>query len=70
MCPAVTSRWVPRGCYDGVDVADAGRDPQLRPGIETIGTYTEAKVPFFWDAIRKADNWAQECAWIAGPSDH
>jgi GrpB-like predicted nucleotidyltransferase (UPF0157 family) len=32
--------------------------------------YTEAKVPFFWDTIRKADNWAQECGWIAGPSDH
>jgi GrpB-like predicted nucleotidyltransferase (UPF0157 family) len=30
--------------------------------------YTEAKVPFFWDAIRKADTWAQaECGWIAGP---
>jgi GrpB-like predicted nucleotidyltransferase (UPF0157 family) len=31
--------------------------------------YTEAKVPFFWDTIRKADSWAQECGWVAGPSD-
>jgi GrpB-like predicted nucleotidyltransferase (UPF0157 family) len=31
--------------------------------------YTEAKVPFFWEAIRQADEWAQRQGWIPGPSD-
>lgn len=31
--------------------------------------YTEAKVPFFWDTIRRADEWAQERGWSPGHSD-
>lgn len=31
--------------------------------------YTEAKVPFFWEAIRRADDWAQVTGWEPGPSD-
>lgn len=31
--------------------------------------YTEAKVPFFWEAIRRADEWAQRTGWEPGPSD-
>ena len=31
--------------------------------------YTEAKVPFFWEAIRRADEWAQRHGWSPGPSD-
>jgi GrpB-like predicted nucleotidyltransferase (UPF0157 family) len=31
--------------------------------------YVEAKVPFFWDAIRQADEWAQRRGWTPGPSD-
>ena len=31
--------------------------------------YTEAKVPYFWETIRKADEWAQANGWTAGPGD-
>jgi GrpB-like predicted nucleotidyltransferase (UPF0157 family) len=31
--------------------------------------YTDAKVPWFWDAIRRADDWAQRTGWEPGPSD-
>jgi GrpB-like predicted nucleotidyltransferase (UPF0157 family) len=31
--------------------------------------YTEAKVPFFWEVIREADEWAQAHGWSPGPSD-
>jgi GrpB-like predicted nucleotidyltransferase (UPF0157 family) len=30
---------------------------------------TEAKVPFFWEAIRRADDWAQRTGLEPGPSD-
>jgi GrpB-like predicted nucleotidyltransferase (UPF0157 family) len=31
--------------------------------------YTDAKVPYFWEAIRRADDWAQATGWEPGPSD-
>jgi GrpB-like predicted nucleotidyltransferase (UPF0157 family) len=31
--------------------------------------YTEAKVPFFWEVIRRADAWSQAHGWSPGPSD-
>jgi GrpB-like predicted nucleotidyltransferase (UPF0157 family) len=31
--------------------------------------YVEAKVPFFWETIRRADEWAQAQGWTAPPSD-
>jgi GrpB-like predicted nucleotidyltransferase (UPF0157 family) len=31
--------------------------------------YTEAKVPFVWEVIRQADQWAQARGWLPGPSD-
>jgi GrpB-like predicted nucleotidyltransferase (UPF0157 family) len=31
--------------------------------------YTEAKVPFMWEVIRRADEWAQAKGWLPGPSD-
>jgi GrpB-like predicted nucleotidyltransferase (UPF0157 family) len=31
--------------------------------------YTDAKVPFFWEVIRRADSWAQQTGWGPGPSD-
>jgi GrpB-like predicted nucleotidyltransferase (UPF0157 family) len=31
--------------------------------------YTDAKVPFLWEVIRKADQWAQVRGWLPGPSD-
>jgi GrpB-like predicted nucleotidyltransferase (UPF0157 family) len=31
--------------------------------------YTDAKVPFFWEVIRRADDWAQRTGWEPGPSD-
>ncbi|MEU2607702.1 GrpB family protein [Streptomyces albus] len=31
--------------------------------------YVEAKDPFVWDIIRRADAWAQSIGWTPGPSD-
>jgi GrpB-like predicted nucleotidyltransferase (UPF0157 family) len=31
--------------------------------------YTDAKVPFSWEVIRRADDWAQQTGWEPGPSD-
>ncbi|WP_405060838.1 GrpB family protein [Kribbella sp. NBC_01505] len=31
--------------------------------------YTDAKSPWIWDAIRQADEWAQETGWEAPPGD-
>jgi GrpB-like predicted nucleotidyltransferase (UPF0157 family) len=31
--------------------------------------YTEAKSPFIWDVMRRADAWAQEVGWKPGASD-
>jgi GrpB-like predicted nucleotidyltransferase (UPF0157 family) len=31
--------------------------------------YTDAKVPFMWEVIRRADEWAQARGWRPGPSD-
>jgi GrpB-like predicted nucleotidyltransferase (UPF0157 family) len=32
-------------------------------------TYTDAKGPFLWETMVKADAWAQEIGWEPGPSD-
>ncbi len=37
-------------------------------GDDRVG-YTDAKGPFIWEMMRKADAWAQESGWAAGPSD-
>ncbi len=31
--------------------------------------YTEAKTPFIWEVMRRADRWSQEIGWQPGPSD-
>ena len=31
--------------------------------------YTDAKVPFTWDLVRRADVWAQRVGWEPGRSD-
>jgi GrpB-like predicted nucleotidyltransferase (UPF0157 family) len=31
--------------------------------------YTDAKGPFLWEIIRRADDWAQAQGWLPGPSD-
>ncbi len=33
------------------------------------GAYTEAKVPFTWEIMQRADRWSQEIEWVPGPSD-
>jgi GrpB-like predicted nucleotidyltransferase (UPF0157 family) len=31
--------------------------------------YTDAKNPYVWEVIRRADEWAQLQGWSPGPSD-
>ena len=31
--------------------------------------YTDAKGPFLWEVIRRADEWAQAQGWQSGPTD-
>jgi GrpB-like predicted nucleotidyltransferase (UPF0157 family) len=40
----------------------------LRFGEDRHG-YTDAKLPFMWEVIRRADEWAQARGWQPGPSD-
>jgi len=37
-------------------------------GDDRLG-YTEAKGPFIWETIQKADRWSQDTGWEPGPSD-
>ncbi len=37
-------------------------------GEDRLG-YTEAKGPFIWEIIQKADRWSQKVGWEPGPSD-
>jgi GrpB-like predicted nucleotidyltransferase (UPF0157 family) len=49
--------------YDAVK-----RDLALKFGDDRHA-YTDAKVPFMWQVIRQADDWAQAHGWQPGPSD-
>jgi GrpB-like predicted nucleotidyltransferase (UPF0157 family) len=31
--------------------------------------YTEAKIPFIWAVMSRADRWSQDVGWVPGPSD-
>jgi GrpB-like predicted nucleotidyltransferase (UPF0157 family) len=31
--------------------------------------YTDAKGPFIWEIMRRADRWSQQVGWVPGPSD-
>jgi GrpB-like predicted nucleotidyltransferase (UPF0157 family) len=43
---------------------------QLAPLLATDRhAYTEAKVPFTWEVLYHADDWAQQTGWEPGPSD-
>ncbi|MBE3558352.1 MAG: GrpB family protein [Ktedonobacteraceae bacterium] len=37
--------------------------------VEERVAYTEAKVPFTWQVIAQADEWARRTGWLPGPSD-
>ncbi len=37
--------------------------PEQRPD------YADAKAPFIWETIRRADDWAQATGWEPPPSD-
>jgi GrpB-like predicted nucleotidyltransferase (UPF0157 family) len=39
------------------------------PRVEDRATYTEAKSPFIWNVMARADAWAQQTGWCAGISD-
>ena len=31
--------------------------------------YTEAKGPYLWEIMKRADRWSQETGWVPGPTD-
>lgn len=37
-------------------------------GDDRLG-YTDAKAPFIWETMARADGWSQEIGWELGPSD-
>ena len=60
--------------YLGTHADDAAAYENLKRRLAAQFThdgaaYTNAKVPFFWDVIRRADQWAQQSGWEPGPSD-
>jgi GrpB-like predicted nucleotidyltransferase (UPF0157 family) len=38
-------------------------------GSTAVSGYLDAKTPIIWDALRRADQWAQATGWEPGPSD-
>lgn len=60
--------------YMRVHPVDASRYAELKYalaaqyGHDRQG-YTEAKAPFTWEIMRKADRWSQEIGWKPGPTD-
>jgi GrpB-like predicted nucleotidyltransferase (UPF0157 family) len=53
---------------------DAGEYAELKRRLaerhrDDRRAYTEAKVPFTWQIVRRADEWAQANGWAPGPSD-
>ncbi len=53
---------------DAARYADTKRTLADRHGDDRVG-YTDAKAPFIWDAMTRADRWSQETGWEPGPSD-
>jgi GrpB-like predicted nucleotidyltransferase (UPF0157 family) len=37
--------------------------------VEDRAAYTDAKAPFIWETISRADRWAQHTGWLPAPSD-
>ena len=53
---------------------DARRYAEVKYGLATQyghdrQGYTEAKTPFIWETMLKADRWSQVVGWEPGPSD-
>jgi GrpB-like predicted nucleotidyltransferase (UPF0157 family) len=53
---------------------DARRYAQLKQRLAVRyrndrGGYTEAKGPFVWETLARADRWSQETGWAPGPAD-
>jgi len=38
-------------------------------GVKGRPAYTEAKGPFIWEIMARADAWAQRTGWMPGPTD-
>jgi GrpB-like predicted nucleotidyltransferase (UPF0157 family) len=56
-----------------VQVSVAALEPltAFKQPLERLGYVyrADAKVPFMWEVIRQADEWAQARGWLPGPSD-
>lgn len=53
---------------------DAARYAELKRTLaqqyrEDRHAYTNAKTPFIWDVMQRANDWSQEIGWEPGPSD-
>ncbi len=53
---------------DAAQYAERKRALAEKHGEDRIG-YTDAKAPFIWSVMAKADRWSQENGWEPGPSD-
>lgn len=71
--------WVERSVllfrdYVRVHAEDAKRYVELKyrlaeEYLDDRAGYTDAKAPFIWKVLTKANNWSQESGWAPGPSD-
>jgi GrpB-like predicted nucleotidyltransferase (UPF0157 family) len=53
---------------------DRDRYAELKRGLarelrDDRHAYTEAKIPFIWEVMSRADRWSQDVGWAPGPSD-
>jgi GrpB-like predicted nucleotidyltransferase (UPF0157 family) len=60
--------------YLRVHPEDRDKYGELKRGVarelrDDRHAYTEAKVPFIWEVMSRADRWSQDVGWAPGPSD-
>ena len=60
--------------YVRVHAEDAKRYAELKcrlaeEYLDDRAGYTDAKGPFIWEVLAKANTWSQETGWVPGPSD-
>ena len=60
--------------YLRVHREDRDRYAELKRGVarelrDDRHAYTEAKGPFIWEVLSRADRWSQDVGWAPGPSD-
>jgi GrpB-like predicted nucleotidyltransferase (UPF0157 family) len=60
--------------YMRAHLDDAAQYAELKRALagkhrEDRAEYTDAKAPFIWNVLMRANRWSQDVGWVPGPSD-